>query len=75
MPDDKTNREKGIKMKIQKQNIWNTMAYLGCIFLVSFFMTILSVACIAKDMTVFANYQVNNGFLHTGNAIFLYRQA
>ena len=58
MPDDKTNREKGIKMKIQKQNIWNTMAYLGCIFLVSFFMTVLSVACIAKDMTVFANYQV-----------------
>ena len=46
-------------MKIQKQNRnLITVAYLSAIFILSFFMTVFSVACIAKDFTVFANYSV-----------------
>ncbi|MDE5755939.1 MAG: HDIG domain-containing protein, partial [Clostridia bacterium] len=46
-------------MKIQKQNKnLITAAYLSAIFLLSFIMTVLSVASIAKDFLVFTNYQV-----------------
>ena len=45
-------------MKTQKQNKWITVAYLAVIFVVSFFMTVLAVACIAKDFKVFSNYKV-----------------
>ena len=41
-------------MKTQKQNKWITVAYLAVIFVVSFFMTVLAVACIAKDFKVFS---------------------
>lgn len=34
------------------------MVYLAVIFVMSFIMTLLSVACIAKDYTLFANYKV-----------------
>ena len=44
-------------MKTQKQNKWITVAYLAVIFVVSFFMTVLAVACIAKDFKVFSNYK------------------
>ena len=45
-------------MNTQKQSRWYTVAYLAIIYVVSFFMTVLSVACIAKDFTVFSNYKV-----------------
>lgn len=45
-------------MKIQKQKKSITVAYLAVIFVLSFFMTVFAVACIAKDTTVFANYKV-----------------
>lgn len=45
-------------MKIQKQKKSITVAYLAVIFVLSFFMTVFAVACIAKDITVFANYKV-----------------
>ena len=45
-------------MKIQKQKKVVSATYLAVIFVLSFFMTVLAVACIAKDFTVFANYKV-----------------
>ena len=45
-------------MKILKQKKSITVAYLAVIFVLSFFMTVFAVACIAKDITVFANYKV-----------------
>lgn len=45
-------------MKTRKQKNLITVAYLAVIFALSFFMTVIAVACIAKDITLFANYRV-----------------
>ena len=45
-------------MKTRKQKRLITAAYLGVVFVLSFVMTVIAVACIAKDFTLFANYNV-----------------
>ncbi len=45
-------------MKSSAKNIWITTAYLAVIFVMTFLMTVFSVACIAKDFSVFSYYKV-----------------
>ena len=45
-------------MKTRKQKRLISAAYLAVVFVLSFVMTVLAVACIAKDFTIFANYNV-----------------
>lgn len=45
-------------MKTRTKKRLISVAYLSVIFVLSFIMTVISVACIAKDFTLFANYNV-----------------
>lgn len=45
-------------MKDSIKSVWKSVAYLAVIFVVSFLMTVFSVACLAKDYLIFSYYDV-----------------